>query len=302
MWAPLGAVHREQLLGFPVDHAKTKTTKEASVENEDLRSDMLGDSFHVPSVRIILVVLLLLLQTSSSGAALASPQTCGVQHVPREPGQRVAAGVLEYLGSLPEPLRFMALPFASLFDSPSTGGNVFFDHCTAEGMAYSGAPDLSEHELTGLACWSQDKQAGGHLHKHGLPRWVPGGLNAEEHWTEAHRIFKAAGHLFAHRGVRAADTQVAIIRSCEMGRGLAAWRRRVLVSLELKQRQLAALSTLARGAMSPRVRSVAGKHEVGFLLYMCVALHWPDRHFVKNVIVGSPWWVTLRRRASAGAA
>ena len=259
-WQTLTAEHRESLMGFRPGHTHVGTLK----GNQRQRCQLVSQSFHVPSIALLLLCML---------------QLTVCQPVPRVLALPVDPDVANYCARLPEPMQQAVRPFQSLLAGPQHPLLLFRHECMRVGVAFDAVPDLSEHDLRGLGAVAAGRQRGSESHRHGLPRIVPWGFTPDEHVEYACQRVSVHGHPYASAPVLAQDTRLAIDFACMQGLDLALWRRNVMEQLTAVAKSLEPLSRELRKLMSDRIARVAGRFNLGFLLWLQCVFAWPDVNF-----------------------
>ena len=95
--------------------------------------------------------------------------------------------VAAYLSLLPPLISEICLPYASLFDPPTSPYNGFTAYLQEQGLPTHGLwlPDLREHTARGALNASMGHQSGSHMRASAYPRLVVEAGSPEEHVAKA---------------------------------------------------------------------------------------------------------------------
>ena len=278
----------EELFGFPRAWTDVPGLPVKPEEREIARLRLLGNSWHVPCAKLLLVSLLAFLQVPVEAASL---DRIIVQSVGAEDCQPVhdlfgKSGnefVVGYLKAVPSPLGPLAMQFSHLFSPPSECDFLVWakrEGCYLPGLYLS---TLQEHSRPGVNAIASARQPGIHLARHGFPRVVPFGLTPQEHLQHAKDLVEHP--LDTHHDLPI-ELEFAIQAFEGNASHIVTSRKSKLKWLAATAKKFHSLNAQLVHGMSSRVRAVAGDVNIGLVLFLAIWAAWPDVTYAARLVTG----------------
>ena len=282
------AAEWEELFGFPRAWTDVPGLPDKPHDRELARLRLLGNAWHVPCARLLLLSLLAFLHVPVEAIPLDRifVQSVGVED--EQPvhdlfGKTGADFVHGYLHAVPAPLGPLALQFANLFAPPSDC--EFLAWAQREGCYLPGLylPTLQEHARPGVNATATARQPGIHLAQHGFPRVVPLGLTPQEHLEQASAL--EVHPLDTHH-----DLPIELEWAVQVFHGnparIIAFRKAQLKWISGVAKRFRSLNAQIVHGMSSRVRAIAGEVNIGLVLFLSIWAAWPDVTYAARLVTG----------------
>ena len=282
------AAEWEELFGFPRAWTDVPGLPIKPDEREVARLRLLGNTWHVPCAKLLIVSLLAFLQVPVDAAPLDRIFVQTVSSNDRQPvhelfGKEGQDFIDGYLDLVPPPLGPLAKAFSTCFSPPSECEFLVWAEslgCHRPGLYLS---TLQEHSRPGVNATASCRQPGIHLSSHGFPRVVPFGLSPQEHLNNARNLDEHPLDTLHDLPVELEFT----IQNYEKNAGSSiADKKAKLKWAASKAKMFHSLNAQLVHGMSSRVRAIAGEVNIGFVLFLSIWAAWPDVSYAARLVTG----------------
>ena len=281
--------------------------------SEQARASAVGNSFHIPSLALVLLVLF-----SSACQATAVP-TSRLAYSADEQYLRLATantvwqpGVVEASPFLLKPaqvvdqifsvfgeaeihlsdkagmIKCLSIPSFTAIQCYRVDACMRDPHCTYFG------PDRRVQCSPGQAAAALQHQRGGPKSRFAIGALLPSGLSKEEHELAS----RALVFPFSRPALLDDDLDFAARATAALGPFFDIWRHKQTKALATLARRLLPWEAQARAAMCKEVHQVAGNKAPVFITFQSATLEWPDatvgvRYVTGHRIVGAGFMVAV---------